>query len=475
MIRGNLIHLYRATLLSGASLLVGCAHYQAQPLNLPASAKLLASRTLTDTDLQQRLQESGAGVPVNGWTRAQLLVAAAERNPKLLAARARVQEASAATKTARALPNPTITLGSEYDLSQASESPWLWSISTDWLLDVGLRRRIREQLADTQLQAARVDYAEALWTVRNELRSALLNYLLNDQRRVVLTRAVADQERLLALQKQRISLGEAATGEASLVELELARARSNMMDNTRSQAAALTQIAQSIGVPLDAVRHLSFNWDDLMHVTEVDDVRLDNLRDAALLSRADLERAVLDYQSRELELRQAVRQQYPQLSVGPGYTWDHGIKKATLGVAFSLPLFNRNQGPIAEAEARRAAAGEQVLAVQAQALNEIASTRDAYQVSVQALQAVLQQSEAADALVQQATLSLSLGDTDQIGVITAKMNSDTQSLAVLDAIERMQQSLGQLEDSLRTPLSGSELALGKSALLNPFSADPPTK
>jgi hypothetical protein len=138
-----------------------------------------------------------------------------------------------------------------------------------------------------------------------------------------------------------------------------------------------------------------------------------------------------------------------------------------------LPIFNRNQGPIAEAEARRAAAGEQVLAVQAQALNEIASTRDAYQVSVQALQAVLQQSEAADALVQQATLSLSLGDTDQIGVITAKMNSDIQSLAVLDAIERMQRSLGQLEDALRAPLSGSELALGKSVLINP--ADRPTK
>jgi outer membrane protein TolC len=358
-------------------------------------------------------------------------------------------------------------LGSEYSLTQTAEPPWLWSVSTDWLLDVGLRRRMRGELADTQLRAARADYAEALWTTRSELRAALLSYLINEQRRAVAIRAVADQERLLALQRQRVAVGEAARGEASLVELELARARSSLADNSRVQATALLQIAQSLGVSVAVVKQQAFNWDDVLHIIAVDDAQLNDLREAALLSRADLERAMFDYQSRELELRQAVRQQYPQLSIGPGYMWDHGIKKATLGVSFSLSIFNRNQGPIAEAEARRTAAGEQALAIQAQVLNEIDSARDAYQLAMQTLAAVLQQSDAAEALLQQANRELSLGATDQTGVISAKVAADAQSLAVLDAVERMQQSLGQLEDALRTPLSGPEMALGKTTLLEP--------
>lgn len=452
--------------------LSGCTQYQPRPLDLPTSAKSFADKTLTDAGLQQRLQQAGVGQASSDWNRAQLLVVAAERNPKLLMARARLQEAGAATQTARALPNPTLSLGTEYSLSQTSESPWLWSISTDWLLDVGVRRRLRERLADTQLRAARIDYAEALWSVRTELRSALLGYLISEQRRGILARAVADQEQLLTLQRQRVSAGEAATGEALQVELELARARSNLAENARLQAIALTQIAQSLGLPLNVVHRQSFNWDELIHVTVLDDAQLNSQRDAALLSRADLERAVLDYQSRELELQQAVRQQYPQLSIGPGYTWDHGVHKATLGLSFSLPVFNRNQGPIAEAEARRTAAGEQVLAVQAQALNEIDAARDAYQAAIQALETALQQSDAAAALLQQANRALTLGATDQAGVITAKVAGDVQSLAVLDAVERMQQSLGQLEDALRTPLSGPELALGKSIIFDQSAAKP---
>ncbi|MGD9842477.1 MAG: TolC family protein [Steroidobacteraceae bacterium] len=457
----------RYALLFSLSLISACAHYQAKPLDLQSTGKQFSARNLNDPAIQQRLQllQLVDTASTGRWDRAQLLVVAAENNAKLVRARTQLQVASAAQLTAAALPNPTLSLGSEYNLSQTVESPWLWSISTDWLLDAGLRRQLRIRLADTQLQAVRVDYAEAVWAVRSELRTALLNYLLGTERSKVLSTSIVNQEQLLNLQRQRIAQGEATASEALQVELELTRTRSSLAENSRMQAVALAQLAQALGMPIVALQSQSFTWDELLRVTALDAEQLQQLRNSALLSRADLQRAVIGYQQRELELQQAVRQQYPQFSIGPGYSWDHAVKKISLGLSLGLPVFNHNQGPIAEAEAARNLAGEQALLVQSQILNDIDVAQQAYQTAVSALQGVLQQSDVVDALLKQSQQALALGATDQIGVIAAQLTSNVQTLVVLDAVERMQQSLGQLEDAVRAPLSGPELNINKTALL----------
>jgi hypothetical protein len=55
--------------------------------------------------------------------------------------------------------------------------------------------------------------------------------------------------------------------------------------------------------------------------------------------------------------------QYPQFQLSPGYYWDHGIAKFPFDVGFTLPLFNRSEGEIAEARAAREVAGQRMLAV----------------------------------------------------------------------------------------------------------------
>ena len=447
--------------------LTACTHYQAKPLDLQSSAQQLSETSLSDEQLLARLQSMHLlnSAYSGKWDRAQLLVVASERNPKLMMARSQMKAASAARTTAGALPNPTLSLGSEYNLSQSAESPWLWSVTMDWLLDAGLHRQLRMNLADTRLHAVRIDYAEALWSVRSELRAALLGYFMSTQRIQLLNKTINNQEQLLELHRQRITQGEAVASDALQVELELARERSNLAESLRLQNVSLAQIATATGMPITALQSQSLVWDDVIHVASIDEVQLDHLRDKALLSRTDLERAVSNYQERELELQQAVRQQYPQISIGPGFSWDHGVKKVSLGLSVGLPVFNRNQGPIAEAEAARELAGEQVLQVQSQILNEIEAARQVYLTSVQALQEALKQHDAADKLSVQAQQAMTLGAADRIEVIAAQLLVTTQSLTVLDNVERMQQALGQLEDALRTPLSGPELDLDRKSLL----------
>lgn len=458
--------------LAVAHCVTGCVNHEAKPIDLSASSTALQARTLNDPQLRQRLLslhliDSGQMFPPAQWNRAQLWVAIALRNPEVAQAQQRLRLAVAGVTTARALPNPTVALGSEYSLSQTSESPWLWSISTDWLLDVGLRRSLRTQLADVQVRTARIEYAEALWSARSQLRSALLALLINEQRSRLLNQALSQQSQLVIKQQQRVKLGESSASEVLNANLELARLRTGVTEADAQHDTALAQLARLLGMPEAAIRSQQFAWNELFQVADINDAEMEPWREQALLTRGDLEKAILAYQSSELELQQAVRQQYPQWSIGPGYTWDHGVKKATLGVSFMLPVFNRNQGPIAEALAKRDLAGEQVLATQAQILNDIEASQAAYRSAVAVLQSQLEQSDAAESLLSQQQRALQLGGADRLDVVTADLALLTQQLAVLDQVERMRIALAQLEDALRRPLSGPELQLNATVLGSP--------
>jgi outer membrane protein TolC len=352
-----------------------------------------------------------------------------------------------------------LNLGFEYDVRRAAEAPWLWAVAPSFLLDTALARRLRREIATGGLRAAQLDYVEAVWAVRRELRAALLAAVIGERRRAQLGAIVDDRSELLRLLEARVAAGESGSGERLQSALELTRARAAMADAQRAVADARARMAGVIGVPPSALDDQALRWEDLDAPQLPDAAQLRRQREQALLSRTDLARAIVDYDTRERELHEQVRLQYPQFSAGPGYMYDHGIRKATASVSFNLPLFNHNQGPIAEADARRESAGRHLLAVQAQILNEVDSSWNAYRSALEALSAATEQTMSAQRLLQQTQRSFDLGAEDRATLLAARLTQAAQSLLQLDALERAQQALGQLEDALRTPLYGPELHL----------------
>jgi outer membrane protein TolC len=393
------------------------------------------------------------------WQQSALLVAALQFNPALAEARGRIREATSGVQSAKAAPNVTVGLGGEYNLTQTVESPWLWSISTDFLLDAVLRKKLRTQLAEASVRAVRLDYAESIWTVRRELRAALVTAVLTEQRVTLLMQSVQQNQQLARMIQRRIDSGEASGKERLQLALELTRSQSALANAERDRNDARALVAAKIGVPVSALTGRQLALVELDLPASFDEQKIQTLRQQALLSRGDLERAVADYQAREIELEQQVRLQYPQFSIGPGYMWDHGVRKATLGLSFSFPLFSGNRGPIAEAEARRSSAGEHLLGVQGQIFNEIDVAVIAYQSALIVLQTARSQSQMGQSLVTAAEHGVRAGTDDTPTLLATQLVANAYALAELDAMERVQQTLGQLEDTLRTPLVGSETQL----------------
>src|SRR5206468_1005521 len=101
-----------------AGLLIGCVHYQNQPLSSARSAATFESRSLNDPELkkflQQNLKRELAAWPPKEWDFPSLTFAAFYYHPSLDVARAQWGVAKAGVQTAGGRPNPTVGLTPEY-------------------------------------------------------------------------------------------------------------------------------------------------------------------------------------------------------------------------------------------------------------------------------------------------------------------------------------------------------------------------
>jgi outer membrane protein TolC len=123
-----------------------------------------------------------------------------------------------------------------------------------------------------------------------------------------------------------------------------------------------------------------------------------------------------------------------------------------LGLSLSLPIFNRNQGPIAEAEVRRKQAGERFLALQFQVLNDVQKTLAAYRGAM----AELREADAALQIQREterrAQRSFDVGDSDRLVLAGVRLQTVVAERGRLDALRKAQVALGELEGALQRPL-----------------------
>jgi outer membrane protein, heavy metal efflux system len=443
----------------------GCVAYQAAPLDPQRSAERFAVRGLDEPQLREAvirmLPRAADAWPPHTMDRAELLAVALVRNPQLAVAHAQVQAALAQEVSVAQSPNPDLTLESEYG-AHGDPHPWLYGLGLNWLLRSPERRRLELQIARLETSGARLRLMDQAWAVRRSLAAALSDSQAAQRRLGLLDRLAQAQDRLLAVEQQRVKAGEDPPGEligAQQARLEIEQQRSEL--HALADAAQIA-IAKALGLPPQALDAMTFAWPEWGEPPPVEESQRRDAREQALLSRADLGIAIQEYSSAETKLQLAIARQYPQFELEPGYYWDHGIAKFPFDVTFTLP-FNGNRGEIAEARAGRELAGQRMLAVQADIFGEIAAAERAEGIARASTQAAERQLQIARQLQQQADLSLRLGESsleEQVGADIIAMRAE---LDVVQMRAQLQAARNRLEDALRAPLSGPELALAKSS------------
>jgi cobalt-zinc-cadmium efflux system outer membrane protein len=443
------------------ALLAGCARFQNKPISAEKTAAELESRSLTNDALriflEKNLHREFANWPDTNWNFESLTLAAFYYQPNLDVARAQWQSAQAGIQTAGARPNPSISAAAAYNSDVPSISPWMPSISFDVPIETAGKRARRIEQARHLSDSAKFNIATAAWQTRSELRGALLDAISGQKRVELLAQQVALQENLRKKLQQQFQAGAISSAETFPAGVALARSRADLADAQSQLAEARVRIATAIGLPVSALDGIHFDF-DLAENFATEKLTSADARRAALLGRADIRSALADYAAAQSALQLEIAKQYPDVHLSPGYAWNQnqiGDNQWQLGLTVDLPLLNQNQGPIAEAEARRNELAAKFLALQSKVIGEIdraLALLDAAKKNLEAIHALAEtQARQRESVENQ----FKAGAVEQIDLLGAQIEFQSATLAELDARVKFQQAIGALEDAVQRPISGS--------------------
>jgi cobalt-zinc-cadmium efflux system outer membrane protein len=440
--------------LAAAAALTACApavRYHPKPIVPAATAERLESRTLNNPGLRQFMKENlGHEItawPLQVWGLKDLMLAAYYYNPQMQIARAQAEAARAAIITAAARPNPTVTL------APGIPSPYLLGLNLLFTREAAGRRRIRVEQARDLSTAARYALASTAWKVRSGLRTACLNYFIALRQAELLTTETRLHSQQVQLLSERFKVGYVARtnvvgARQSLLSIRVVLQRAEgRIPETRAV------LAGAIGIPVSALQGIRFSWAAFDHQPQPAALSPQRIRREAVLNRLDVRQALAQYQAAQAALRLQIARQHPNFSLGPGYQFEESHNYFTLTFSSILPVFNRNQGPIAEAEAQRKQAAAQFLATQANAISQSEQALARYD----AARAELQEARRSLAQVRNlqepmAVQQVKFGQSDQLFLNSIRLQGAAAVSAQLAALDHLQAALGQLEDAVQRPL-----------------------
>jgi outer membrane protein, heavy metal efflux system len=281
-------------------------------------------------------------------TRADAVAAALDRGARLGVARADTAVAGAQLLAARALPNPSLS-------ASYSKSFPTYHVNADIPIDLPPLRSLRVRSAQIALDAARLRFQFARATIALDADTTYTHAVAARERLVLSRRNALDADSLLHMVERRRDAGD-----ASDMDVELARVNAG---DSLTLISSLLDLQAVLGMTAE---QLTISASDSLSTPPSAPSPGRTLNETA---------ATMSLESATLAARLQHRSIFSTPSVALGFeNHDPGQPGIlpTFGVGIGLPLFDRNRGAIAQAEAERLRAAAELTLAQVEARNQIA-------------------------------------------------------------------------------------------------------
>lgn len=436
-----------------AGIFAGCTRFESKPLSAENSLGRFQERRLDSpglrTFIETNLQTNLTAWPMPAWDLKGLTLVAFYYSPDLDLARARRAVAEAGKATAGERPNPTLGVAPAYNTSTAIPSPWLVSPTLDVPIETAGKRGHRLAQASHLARAAALNLDVAAWQLRSQVRRSLLEVCAAAQTEVLLEEQQKIEDENIRLMERQFQEGAISAYEWTQARLARDNARLARLDAQAQGAEARMKLADTLGVPASALDGVRFAFEELTRVPA--EPTAPEARRATLLNRSDILCALAEYEASQSALQLEIAKQYPDIHLNPGYEFDQGDNKWSVGLSVTLPVLNSNQGAIKEALARREEAAAKFNALQAQTLGEIDRALAACKIALQkyaetdAMLADLKKQEALSRKMFEA------GEIAKTDLTALRLQLNASALACQEATMKAQMAFGQLEDVLQSP------------------------
>jgi len=418
-----------------------CVRLRAAP---PIFALLLAMAfALAETSVAQPLTLNDA------------FLRAAEADPALPAAEARINAAEAGIRQAGTKPNPSVMFELENFAGTGPVGAFDQSVTTlsySQRLERGNKRGARTSLARAGLQAAQLekqihalDLFESVEVAWIEAVTAAAGIALNEERLAAAQRLQAETERRVQAAREPAFAGARVGALLAETEIALARARSNA-ETTKATLAAYWDGPPNI--------QLDPSWLDRREIgPEISLV--ENSADLALF-QAERHSA-----GARLGLEEARGVQDPTLAGGVRHFAVGNDVALVASIAIPLPFYDDNSGNISRALAERNAADREYAAQRRNLQREMATLQArvaAYAIESEALESsAIPQAERALALIHE---GFDRGAFEYIDIIEAERNlnnANTRRLEVLRTYHLDRARINRLTGRYQFIIAGQEI------------------
>jgi cobalt-zinc-cadmium efflux system outer membrane protein len=349
-------------------------------------------------------------------------------------------------------PYATVLLGSRKETTSDPVAAGVqYQVHIEQALEIAGQRWTRLAAVASQVEVAKAQTELAQVESRALLLSAYVQASFAEQRVAVARGREETADRLLGSARTRLELGATGELEVNLAQIELGRVRGERVQAEVLMSSRQTGLGILCGLPASTPLLLSTSH-ALPPVLEV--APLDDLYLLAETERADLQairRQEVALKSEEARLR---REAVPSLILAfdyqrdlPGQTFLGGT------VGLTLPMWNRNQGPLAQVHAteQQRQAEERLLRTRIRGEVALASRKlQLLRVQVQEFQQnVLPPAERNMELLRRGWQA---GKFDLFRVITASRELTETRLRLLDLLEDLWVAAIELERAVGAPL-----------------------
>lgn len=395
-------------------------------------------------------------LPVSIWGLKELTLAAFFYHPQLAVARAQWLAAQAQEITAGQKPNPSITGNVEHhSKTEGGVSPWTLGIGFDIPIETGNKRQARINQASSLSQAARIDIGQQAWQVRSRLQASLIEYRAALHLTGLLHREADLQSAIVLMLQKRLEAGMVSDIDLATAKLQLQKLQNSLATETARNSELRAELAVAIGIPAHALGVIKID-DQLPAIYPVEKLPPADMQRAALLNRLDIRSALARYDAAESRLKLEIAKQHPDIVLSPGYIFDQGDNLWALGASLLLGLSNKNEGPIAEAEAMREVEARQFEALQARVIGKQEQALAQYASRLAEFDKAENMMAAQRRNIAKSERQFKAGQIDRLEWTTTQLEGLVAEQGRLAAMIRVHKALATLEDALQRPLDDKD-------------------
>jgi len=309
----------------------------------------------------------------------QALQLAIQHNHGLLAARTTIVQNQALEVQANVRPNPTLFTDWEYLplVATGSFANYLHDstegdIGLSYLFERGQKRQNRLQAAKDVTAVSRSTVHDNERTLAFQVAQLYVNAQLADSTLDLARQDLRSFQTTVEISERQYRSGGLSENDYLQIKLQLVQFQQDVETAELLKAQSLSDLRQEIGYESVSTEY------DIADPLEYHPVTLslEELRQKALENRPDLRAATQGVAAAQSQYELAKANGKQDVSLSGNYSHVNGISAMTFSVSVPLPIFDRNQGNIAQTHVAITQALEQQKAANGQVLTDV---RDAYE------------------------------------------------------------------------------------------------